>query len=91
MCIIFNFLGEQVAGVYDARNVSNFYNVALMSFANAVFVLCAFEGHGGSPFAGGLVMVVDSDALGGFRETKVDGTVFHDEEIVDSFVGNVDC
>ena len=94
MGVVFDFFGEEVAGVDDARNVSHLDDVALVSFANAVLVeidvLGTFEGDGGGPVAGGFVVVVDGDALGGVRETEVDGTVFDAEEIVDAFVGSVD-
>ena len=67
VCVVFNFFGEEVAGVDDARNVSNFDCFVLVFFANAVFmkvdVFCAFEGDGRGPVAGGFVVVVYGDAV----------------------------
>jgi hypothetical protein len=91
---VLDFLGEKVAGVNNPRNVSNFYCLVLMLFADTalveVDVLGALEGDRGGPVDGGLVVVVDGDGFGRIGHTEVEGTIFNGEKIVDAFVCSVD-
>ena len=94
MGVVFDFFGEEVAGVDDARDVCDFDCVVLMIFANTIFVeinmFGAFECNGGCPITSGFVVVVYCDAFGGVGKAEVDGTMFDAEEVIDTFVSSVD-
>ena len=93
MGIIFDFFGEEIAGIDETRYVLNFDDPPLMCFANTVFmevdVFCAFEGDRGGPVDCRFVIVVDRDALRGIGEAEVLSAVFDREEIVDAFVCSI--
>jgi hypothetical protein len=69
---VFELLGKKIAGVDDAGDVSYFDDAGLMVFTDKVFVKVdvfrSLEGDGGGPVDGGLIIVVDSDALAGVVE-----------------------
>jgi hypothetical protein len=87
---IFQLFGKEVAGVDDARNVSNFHCAVLMVFTDTTFVKIdvfgAFEGDGGGPVDCGLVVVVYCDCFCGIGEAEVESPVFDTEEVIDAFV-----
>jgi hypothetical protein len=78
---VLDFLGEQVAGVNNSRNVSYIYCLVLMLFADTtlveVDVLGALEGDRGGPVDGGFVVVVDGDGFGCVGHAEVEGTMFN--------------
>jgi hypothetical protein len=65
---VLDLFGEEVAGVNNSWNVSNFDCFVLMLFVDTalveVDVLGALEGDGGGPVDGGFVIVVDGDGFG---------------------------
>ena len=77
---VLELFGEKIAGVYDARNVSNVYDFGMMCFAHAVFMKVemfgAFVGAGSGPIDRGFVIVVDSDCVLRVHDVEVDGAVF---------------
>ena len=91
---VLHLFGEKVAGINNAGNVSNFDCAVLMLFTDAalveVDVFGAFEGDGGGPVDGGLVIVVDGDGFGGVGHAEVKGAMFNGQEIVDALVCGVD-
>ena len=64
---VFELFGEEVAGIGDARNVSDFGNAQLMGFADVILlevdVFCAFVGDGGGPVNTRFVIVVNGHAI----------------------------
>jgi hypothetical protein len=66
MCCILELFREEVTGVDNSRNVSNFGHTTLMAFTNIVFtkidVFGAFVCARCGPIYGRFVIVVDSNA-----------------------------
>jgi hypothetical protein len=66
---------EEIAGVDDTRYVFYTDDTRLVGFTHTilvkVYVLCAFECHGGSPVDGSFVVVIDGDGGCGIWETEV--------------------
>ena len=77
---VLELFSEKIAGVYDARNVSNAHDVGMMCFTHSVFVMVemfgAFVGAGSGPIDRGFVIVVDSDCVSRVHDAEVDGAVF---------------
>ncbi len=78
---VLELFGEEVAGVYDVRNVSNAHDVGMMCFTHSVFVMVemfgAFACAVGSPINHSFVIVVNGDCVARVHDTEVDGAVFN--------------
>lgn len=68
---------EDIAGVDDARDMSNLDSVFVVSFTYLIFaeveVLDTFGGYRRRPLDASLVFVVDNSAVGGIVHAKVSG------------------
>ena len=94
MSRILELFGEEIAGVDDARNVSNTYDFGMMGFTHAVLLevemFCALAGASGSPIDRSLVVVIDCDGVAGISDAEVDSAVFDVKKLNDTGVGGQD-
>ena len=79
MGIIFDFFGEEIAGIDETRYVLNFDDPTLMCFANTVFmeidVFGAFVGAGSCPINCSFVVIVYCCAFKGIGHANVLGAI----------------
>ena len=91
---IFELLGEEIAGVDDARNVSNADDVGVMGFTHTVLVevemFGAFAGACCRPVDRCFVIVVNCYGVACISDPKVDSTVLDVKEFDDAGVGGDD-
>ena len=91
---VLELFSEKIAGVYDARNVSNVYDFSVMCFAHAVFMKVemfgAFACAVGSPINHSFVIVVNGDCVSCVRDAEVDDAVFDVYELDNASISGDD-
>ena len=94
MSCILEFLGENIAGVDDARDMADVYITIDDGFVDLAFaeihVFHALVCEGGRPGDTCFVVVVNGDAAEGIGHAKILGTEFDMEKFFGAFIGGHD-